>query len=347
MAMKRRGFPGSASGLCRISQDAVVPLPAERLTSNLQPEDVSLDLPRTVGLWIRPGEPRRIHSKNIFEYMDGAGELYLGYRFRHLDVFEYTAPGEDGILVELYWMASSDDAFGLLSWDWGGESVLRERSGAAGDESEFGGPRALYGAGLLRLWSDDLYARIIARRETDRSQKAVLALATTILVGRKTPAPPQLVGFLPAVAGPGFRLRADRICFFRSHLVLNSVYFLSTTNVLDLHLSVEAVAASYALAAAEECRHPAQLVLVRYPDAGSARKALRRFERIYLPDRRALPQHASSGSIRFWRIEDGWLGCAQKERDLALVFECPSRESASSFIHETLNHLDNREFAHE
>ena len=55
--------------------------------------------------------------------MDGAGELYLGYRFKFLEVYEYTNPGESDILVELYWMDSSDDAYGLLSGDWGGDAV--------------------------------------------------------------------------------------------------------------------------------------------------------------------------------------------------------------------------------
>ena len=50
-----------------------------------------LHLPKTVGVWTRPDSPRFINSENIFEYMNGAGELYLGYRFRHLEVFDYTS----------------------------------------------------------------------------------------------------------------------------------------------------------------------------------------------------------------------------------------------------------------
>jgi hypothetical protein len=63
--------------------------------------------------------------------MNGAGELYIGYRFRHLDVYEYTSGSEENILVELYYMETPDDAFGLLSLDWGGESVtLNKKTGA-------------------------------------------------------------------------------------------------------------------------------------------------------------------------------------------------------------------------
>ena len=43
-----------------------------------------LNLPKTIGVWTRPDTPRVIDSGNIFEYMNGAGELYLAYRFKHL-----------------------------------------------------------------------------------------------------------------------------------------------------------------------------------------------------------------------------------------------------------------------
>ena len=81
------------------------------------------NLPKTVGVWNRAESPRIIGSNNIFKYMNGAGELYLGYRFRHLEVFNYTSADQGNILVELYFMESPDDAFGLLSLDWGGEPV--------------------------------------------------------------------------------------------------------------------------------------------------------------------------------------------------------------------------------
>ena len=82
------------------------------------------NLPKTVGVWSRPDTPRVIDSTNIFAYMNGAGELYLAYRFKSLDVYEYTSVQQKSILVELYFMETPDDAFGLLSLDWGGEGAL-------------------------------------------------------------------------------------------------------------------------------------------------------------------------------------------------------------------------------
>src|SRR5450756_3196495 len=50
----------------------------------------AMNLPKQAGAWSRPETPRRITAQTIFDYMDGAGELYVGYRFGHLDVYEYT-----------------------------------------------------------------------------------------------------------------------------------------------------------------------------------------------------------------------------------------------------------------
>ena len=49
------------------------------------------ELPITVDAWSRPDTPRTITAETIFKYMNGAGELYLGYRFDHLEVFEYSS----------------------------------------------------------------------------------------------------------------------------------------------------------------------------------------------------------------------------------------------------------------
>ena len=123
--------------------------------------------------------------------MDGAGELYIGYRFRQLEVREYTSKGTDDILVELYWMVSSDDAFGLLSGDWGGEAISLKPSGADAAPARAGAwPRALYGAGLLRVWSGNLYARVLSQTETDASRKAVLEIGRAIAAGKARNAAP-------------------------------------------------------------------------------------------------------------------------------------------------------------
>ncbi len=188
-------------------------------------------LPESVGAWSRPESSKIIDSTNIFKYMNGAGELYLGYHFDHLEVFDYTSENQDDILVELYFMETSDDAFGLLSLDWGGEPVSFDSSTAAASNKSFTSfTRALYGGGLLRLWSDHIYARVMAERETPKSKKAVLAIGKAITANTNNPPEPELVKILPLKIGSSWKLRSDRLSFFRSYLALNTIYYLSHEN---------------------------------------------------------------------------------------------------------------------
>jgi hypothetical protein len=137
------------------------------------------------------------------------------------------------------------------------------------------------------------------------------------------------------------------VCFFRSHLVLNSIYFLSTSNILGLGHSVQAVAASYAPSSPDGGKRPVQLVVVRYRDSEDARKGRASFETTYLPEKHLPKEILAPLNPRFWQIEDGWLGYALRGRTLALVFECPSQDSAARFIEETLGKADSLEVNHE
>ncbi|MCP4148285.1 MAG: hypothetical protein GY757_11095, partial [bacterium] len=161
--------------------------------------------------------------------MNGGGELYLAYRFDHLHVYHYEAKDKDNILVEVYHMKTANDAFGLLSLDWGGEPVILTSSpgNSPGKESapSIVPPyRALYGGGLLRIWTDTLYSRIMAERETPEAKKAIITLGKTIAEDRSKANSPEILKVFPRTIGNNWKLRGDRIGYLRSHLVLNSLY---------------------------------------------------------------------------------------------------------------------------
>ena len=317
-------------------------------TDSRNPSEAPVRLPAVVGNWKHKDQTRIITAKTIFDYMDGAGELYIGYRFRQLEVHEYASKGADDILVELYWMASSDDAFGLLSGDWGGEAVSPKTGNPAAGPARAGPwPRALYGAGLLRVWADNLYARVLAQNETDASRKAVLEIGRAIAAGRREPAPPRLALIMPGKVEPGFSLQQDRLCFFRSHLVLNSVYFLSPSNILDLGLGAEAVIASYKAQGQGKQKSAVRLLVIRYPDADAGRKAVGHFIRTYLPEKKAAIPAGSSATREILKIEDGWVGYSLSGALLTLVFECPTREIAGNFLDRATKIAGGKEESHE
>jgi hypothetical protein len=273
--------------------------------------------------------------------MDGAGELYLGYRFKYLDVYEYknSSDSNSDILVELYWMDSADDAYGLLSGDWGGEAVDLAPVQGRGVASNV---RALYGAGLLRIWSDDLYARVLVYQESDASKQAVLAMGRAIVAGRPEAMVPHLIRALPQAVGSQFTLRPDSTVYLRSHLVLNSAYFLSSENLLNLGLDCEMASAVYRQGETANSTKPVHLLLVRYPGEAKARQALAHFQEVYLSGK-----SSAAGDHGAVPIEDGWVGFIVSGRGIGLVFEAPDKSSTNLFLESSKQALDNVEAFHE
>lgn len=292
-----------------------------------------INLPKTIGDWARPDSAQTIDSTSIFQYMNGAGELYLSYGFNHLEVYEYTADNQKSILVELYYMKTSDDAFGLLSLDWGGEPVTFNHSPANKAPYAIAPPySALYGKGLLRIWSNNIYARVMAEYETPDSRDAVLSLGRAIVAKRLNPPQPKLLNILPQTIGLDWKLRNDRVSYFRSHLVLNSLYYLSHQNILNLDLSTEAVTAPYEKANNGDLKR-VQFLFVKYSGSTQAQQALKHFHKAYLPEhKRDLVKGSMTESPNFFKIEDGWLGYKLHGPCIALVFECPDHKSAQNIL---------------
>jgi hypothetical protein len=288
-----------------------------------------MKLPETIGSWQLDEGPQRIEAAGIFDYMNGAGELYIGYRFRHLDAYQYSGPADSRIQTEIYQMESSDDAFGLLSLDWGGEPV--ELPSAAVSSGHF--PRALYGAGLLRIWSGDIYARVLAETDLPATRAAVLQLGRAIAHGRPAPSTPALLKQLPEDVS-GYRLLESRVSYFRSYLVLNSIYFLSTENILRLGLEDEAVTALFQSGSGPG-RKTVRLVRIHYGSEDRAGAAARSFIGAYFNEKPA-SQRTTHGAPVTGLVEDGWVGLRSEGRDLVLVFECADRQTALEFLETAL-----------
>jgi hypothetical protein len=292
----------------------------------------TVNLPQTVGAWTKPATAQIVDKSNIFNYMDGAGEMYLAYRFDHLEVYEYTAEKQDAILVEVYFMETPADAFGLLSLDWGGEPVTLGAVAAAKPAATVVPPaRALYGQGLLRLWADTIYARVMAPRETPEAKAAILAIGQALAAGRAAPPEPGLLQALPPAIAETWQLRPDRVGYLRSYLVFNSLYYLSHKNILNFDLTTEAVTAPYekrATTGGEPQR--VQVLFIKYATPAAAQKALNSFHTAYLPEQ---PQgDVATPATQAFKIEDGWVGYRLDNTCLAIAFECPDQESAQLFM---------------
>ena len=67
-------------------------------------------LPVQIDGWSTAERDQLYTRDNIFDYMNGAGEMYLAYDFKKLFFREYTRPSAPPIIVEIYEMKSSGDA---------------------------------------------------------------------------------------------------------------------------------------------------------------------------------------------------------------------------------------------
>ena len=129
---------------------------------------------------------------------------------------------------------------------------------------------ALYGGGLLRFWSGNLYGRVMASRESPESRAQVLAIARSIVKERPANGqPPEILSRIPVRLGERLVLRPDRTCFFRSHYVLNAVYYLAPNDVLGLGPAVDASVSEYRPAGTGGT--PVRLIQVVYPSADCGR----------------------------------------------------------------------------
>ncbi|MDI6783602.1 MAG: hypothetical protein QME64_05835 [bacterium] len=187
-------------------------------------------LPKRMSGWKSNGPDKFYDRKTIFDYMDGTGELYLSYPFQLLLVRQYISksPREPVITVELYDMGSSEDAFGIFSFERFDDPV------GIGQDSE-------YGSGLLRFWKDKYLVTIYSEQETVQTKRAILSLGRTIsktipTIGKE----PELVSFLPREG-----LNEKSIRYFHLHSGLNHHYYIAEQNILNLNQYTNGIIAKY------------------------------------------------------------------------------------------------------
>jgi hypothetical protein len=259
-------------------------------------------LPATLEGWT-PVEADRTYSREtLFEYIDGGAELFLSYGFESLTTRNYTNPGQPDIIVDVFNMASSCDAFGVFMHTC---EVIDETFGQGSQYLE----------GLLLFWKDDHYVSIFASPETPPSKEAIFTLARHIEAAIPTEGPlPEIVSLLPNES-----LVPESIRYFHHHVWLNSHYFVADENIFQIDDTTDAVLAKYG-------RPPEQrvLLLIRYPNEDHARRGQADFLKYYLPDHGGKPAT---------QIEDGtWAGGGLEGTLLTVVFGAPSQRAVTDML---------------
>jgi len=233
-------------------------------------------LPQSAQGWTPGASDDLYDPETIFSYIDGAGEVYRAYNFRHLLSRRYDKKDNPEIIVDLFDMGSSADAFGVNTMDLTGEDPGIGQGGT-------------YKDGLLSFWRDRYFVSVSAESETAAARAACLELGRRIAAAiGKDGARPALLEALPPGLAP-----ETAVGYLHSPVILNRHYFVHAENVLNLGPDVELV-----LARMGERGRAGALLIVKYPTAQAASKALASFTAALLPGSANAPGAAAGTGKR-------------------------------------------------
>jgi len=274
-------------------------------------------VPKEIDGWSVHEKDGIYSGKEIYKYIDGAGEVYLAYDFRQVLVRRFSKSGEPDIVVELFDMGSPNDAYGVFSHD-------REM-----ETNEIGQGCERRG-GLLSFWKGKYVVTIFAEGQSEASQSAVTDVAKSI-AGRikMSSSKPALLDYLPTQG-----LQANSIRYFHKHSILNYHYFVAEENILNLHENTECVLAKYKVKN-EGCF----LLLLRYPKPEDAQAAQISFLKAYLPE-------AQDSGIA--QTENGkWTGVRMAGQFMVIVFDAFEKADVLSLFKVPTSKIIDKEGASE
>jgi hypothetical protein len=251
---------------------------------------------------------------SLFDYIDGAAELYLSYDFQNLSVHHLVKPEKSDIIVELYQMGSSEDAFGIFSHDQEGGDV------GIGQGSE-------YGSGWLRFWKGSFFVSVFAEEETAEAAAAILGIGKAIAAGIDPPGKePGLLAYIP-------RDGLKHTLYFHKHEILNHHYFLANQNILMLGEDTEAILARYEAFPGEPShrKRVSFLLLVKYPNVQQAEVAFESFLGAYMPE---------AGKKGIVKTEnDLWSAGVRAQDFVIVIFDAATKTWAEDLIQQVKTNL--------
>lgn len=270
-------------------------------------------LPDEIQGWSAKNKDIYFTRETIFDYMNGAGEVYLSYDFKKLLVREYIKESAPGIVVEVYLMSSSQDAFGIFTHDTDGEMIQLAQG-------------AIYAMGLLRSWKDKFFVRVQAEKETELVKSVILQLGE--LINNAIPGEGKKPVLLSCLPGKGLLSQETR--YFHKDLSLRTHYYLADTNILGLGKETDALLARY-----QFNKNKIRVLLVKYSKKENAQKAARQFKTVYLK-----ANVGEDEQVFIKEIERGeFISVSQWDRFLVLVFEAKEKKICQQLTENILGKL--------
>jgi len=265
-------------------------------------KDLQPDLPMQAGSWSAQTGDRIFDQETIFSYIDGGAEVYKAYNFRQCLSRRYTLSGGPAIILDIFDMGSSEDAYGVFTHDIDGATLDIGQDGR-------------YRPGWLSFWKSRFFVSIYMEEESTAAEQAVKELGRQVADKIAGHGPkPEILSQLPPLG-----LQADRIRYLHHPVMLNYHYYISDENILNISADTDVALAEYQLG-----NQAAQLLLIKYPTSENVAQSQVDFLNHYLPD-------ADKKGAAL--LENGkWAVIHKKGHLLAIVLEADSREYAELLL---------------
>jgi hypothetical protein len=224
----------------------------------------------------------------------------------------YKKHGQPDIIVDLFDMGTSQNAFGVFSHT---RETVDTTLGQGFQQTE----------GSVLFWKNRYFISILAHPETVESKKAVFKLAKEIETSIAQEGPlPEILNYLPQKS-----LAEESIRYFHHHVWLNSYYFVAHENILHINEKTDAILAKYG-----EKGKRAILLLVKYPQVNDAKLAYDDFLKYYLPE---------LSEEQIVQIEDStWTTGLVVGNFLVIVFNAPTKDHADLLVEAVRKNLTTR-----
>ncbi len=204
-------------------------------------------LPDSIDGWKKLGDDRTFDDKTLYNYIDGAAELYISFGFSKVFNRNYSFGTDKEVVVDIFYMNTPPDAFGAFSFS----------IGKIGNDF---GTQSQIASGAIVFWKNNYCVSITCNLETEESKAVSLRLARLIDNSIKEKGEfPEVLKYLPAE-----NLDEQSIRYFRHYVWLNSHTFISNENILNINSNTHAVLAKYG------DKEKLILLLVKYPSLAEA-----------------------------------------------------------------------------
>ena len=288
------------------------------VTNDQSPEAARLRtlLPQESLGWKADGADQVFDRETIFEYIDGSGEVYRAFNMRLLVSRRFNKAGRADVIIDLFDMGSSADAFGVFAHDLEGEDWKI-------------GQGSLYKGGLLQFWRGRYFVSIFAESENTETAAVLAEMGRQVAAVTGPDGPkPDLVALIPE------EFRAGLVRYVHDPQILNYHFYIAPENVLNLGPGADGVLATVGTKAEKR-----SCLLVRYQNEAAAESSLAEFLGMYRPG----PPVAESAAERgegLARMRDGRFAAAGRAgRFLIAVFGEPTAAEARAALARAVRQL--------